>query len=343
MNHTTAGPETPLADLLAKPFFVVDPVFPKSGYLAAYAHVAFRQILTNSNLTELIGQIQVSSSTDQMVMLMARSQGFWAIDLDIASPRGVTGREEFVGRVRDPIRRPPPEVATIVAEQHILARGVSKIQIEGKPVANGGAMICPVKTIGWYYANILFPRDAPPAAKPAAGNGARPKAAPDFAKLRREARLRVFRGEAPGVVIGFLHDAQVSDAEAFVARLRAEREACIRSRARADLVACTIMLLALVGMYVWIRPMGMPPVLAFLFLFGALILKLALKGSLALLKAGHVPGDFSGLMPPDPELDPRMSWIERAVTVGFSPLMGYGIIFLAVAIVIALGARVMNF
>jgi hypothetical protein len=153
----------------------------------------------------------------------------------------------------------------------------------------------------------------------------------------------VFRGEEPLVVIQFLRDAQVPDAAAFVDRYCAERAAIIRSRARADLIACAILLLAVLGMQAWIQPMGAPPRILLGLLLGAVGLKSAIKGLIVVLKAGHVPGDFSGLMPPDPELDPRRSWIERAITTGFSPLVGYGLIFLAVAIVIALGTRVMDF
>lgn len=178
---------------------------------------------------------------------------------------------------------------------------------------------------------------------PAASAGARPPAAPDPVESRREARLRVFRGEDPIAVIRFLDAATVPDAAAHVDRYRAERGACIRSRARADLIVSSILLLAVIGMWKWIRPMGVPPLLALCFLLGFVGLRFLISALLTALKAGQVPGDFSGLMPPDPELDPHVSWIERALKVGLSPLAGYGLIFLAVAVVIALGARMMNF
>lgn len=154
--------------------------------------------------------------------------------------------------------------------------------------------------------------------------------------------MRVFRGEDPRGVVQFLRDAQVPEAAAHVDLYRAERRTCIRARARADLIVCTLVLLAVLGMQEWIRPYGVPPRIALWLLLGAVGLHFVIRSSLALLKAGDIPGDFSRLMPPDPELDPRTSWIERAMTHGLSPLMGYGIILGVVAIVVALGLWVAN-
>lgn len=171
----------------------------------------------------------------------------------------------------------------------------------------------------------------------------RPPAGSDPLEARREARLRVFRGEDPLAVVQFLRDAREPAAAALVEKYRAKREACIRSRARADLIVCAILLLAVLGMQAWIRPYGMPPKIALWFLLSIVGLKFAIHALLVLLKGGNLPGDYSGLMPPDPELDPRLPRAERLIKYGVSPLVGYGLIFLAVAIVIGLGARVMDF
>ena len=64
----------------------------------------------------------------------------------------------------------------------------------------------------------------------------------------------------------------------------------------------------------------------------------------------QAPASAAGARPPAAP-DPLESRREARLRVfrgedplvGFSPLVGYGIIFLAVAIVIGLGARVMNF
>ena len=166
---------------------------------------------------------------------------------------------------------------------------------------------------------------------------------PDQGEARRDARIRVFRGEDPLVVIQLLRDAGVPDAGTRVERYRIERDACIRQRARADLAVCSLLLLAVIGMQEWIRPYGAPPRIALWLVAGGMGLKFVIKSSLMLLKAGHVPGDYSRLMPPDPELDPRTSWMERVMTVGFSPLAGYGLLFLMLAAVIGWAVWVMYF
>ena len=150
------------AEMLEQPQFFVEPVFPRQNYLQAFATIWFRQILVQSKKEKLIEHVQVSSANEQMVMLIAvvGSLGFWAIDLEHTSARGVSGREEFLDRVKEPVRRPPPQLAAVVAEQHILAKGVAKIQIEGELLAGGKGQLCPLKTIGWYVAQLMIPRVA---------------------------------------------------------------------------------------------------------------------------------------------------------------------------------------
>ena len=113
------------AEMLKKPKFLAGPVFPKEHYLQSFGAHVFRQILAQFNKQELIGRLQVSNANQQMAMLMADGLGFWAIDLEVSSEQGVTGREEFLSRVSQPIRLPPAEMAAFTAEQHILAKGVA--------------------------------------------------------------------------------------------------------------------------------------------------------------------------------------------------------------------------
>ena len=152
-------PAVQLADMLAKPEFLTDSVFPKDDYLRAFATGFFRNILRQSNKLELIERIHVSKPHPQRATLRAEHLGFWAIDLEIQW-RGVSGKEEFVSRVRKPIRRPPPELAAVAVEQHILAKGVVTIQIEDEPPVAGEYQVCKLRTIGWYVAALMVPRTA---------------------------------------------------------------------------------------------------------------------------------------------------------------------------------------
>jgi len=147
-----------LTVMLEKPHFLVDPVFPKDSYLQAVASSVFPQVLTEMDAAALIKSIRGSQSSPQMAMLMAQSVGCWAIDLDEISRHGVTGRDEFISRVREPIRRPPPALAALAAEQHLVKRGVVQIQIDDGPSVPGQYQLCTLKTVGWYVATIVPPK-----------------------------------------------------------------------------------------------------------------------------------------------------------------------------------------
>jgi hypothetical protein len=110
------------------------------------------------NARQLIDHVRVMNTNPQMAMLIAQPLGFWAIDLEVTSERGVTGRDKFLSRVRETIRRPPPGMASFTMEQHLLAKGVVKIQIEDKPPVPGEYQICKLKTIGWYVARMVAPK-----------------------------------------------------------------------------------------------------------------------------------------------------------------------------------------
>jgi hypothetical protein len=147
-----------LKEMFEKPQFIADPVFPKDNYLQTFGTSCFRQILAQSGKRELVEQVRVAKVNQQMAMLVAGSLGFWAIDIDIRSQLGVSGKDEFLSRANESIRRPPPEMAAFTAEQHILARGVVKIQIEDEPRVAEQYQICKLKIIGWYVAALVSPR-----------------------------------------------------------------------------------------------------------------------------------------------------------------------------------------
>lgn len=138
-----------LAAMIEKPQLLVDPVFPPAGYLEVFGRAVFQQLLTEGQRSDALDRIRTTASTPQMVTFVAAPYGFWAIDLDVSSDRGVLGRSVFVDRVRDSIRRPPPQLAAVACEQHILARGVARIQIsDGAKLAGGCAQVCSLRTVG---------------------------------------------------------------------------------------------------------------------------------------------------------------------------------------------------
>lgn len=63
--------------------------------------------------------------------VLGRTGCLLAIDLEEMSPQGVTGREDFLYRVQDPVRR-PPAMAPFTAEQHILAKGCGQDSDRGR-------------------------------------------------------------------------------------------------------------------------------------------------------------------------------------------------------------------
>ena len=150
-----------LTELISNPKLLADPVFPKDGYLEAFARGFFQHLLRQSNRENAIERIQTTSNNRHMTTLLAEGFGFWAIDLDAVSDSGVLGKDEFIGRVRERIRRPPPGLAAVAVEQHILDRGVARIQINDGPTLVGGAQVCSLKTVGWYVAALMIPKGVP--------------------------------------------------------------------------------------------------------------------------------------------------------------------------------------
>jgi hypothetical protein len=148
-----------LAAMLARPEFLSEPVFRREDYLRAFATGFFRHFLRQSDELELIERIHVLKPHAQIATLRAGHLGFWAIDLDVQW-RGVSGKQEFVSRVREPIRRPPPGLAGVALEQHVLAKGVVTIQIEDESQVVGEYQVCKLRTIGWYVAALMVPRTA---------------------------------------------------------------------------------------------------------------------------------------------------------------------------------------
>ena len=143
--------------MLAQPPLLPDPVFPAASYLADFSMNYFQMLLRHWQRPELVSQIAASGGTRQMVMLRVGWLAFWAFDFEAKSERGVSGRDEFLDRVKEQIRRPPPHMAAFTMEQHLVARGVLKIQIGGGDSVPGQSMkYANRKTLGWRGATGLL-------------------------------------------------------------------------------------------------------------------------------------------------------------------------------------------
>jgi hypothetical protein len=148
-----------LAEMVQKPPLLPDPVFPKASYLQDFSMHFFTQLLAGWKKPELVREITPFGNNCQMAALRVGLIGFWAFDFDVTLNGGVSGRDEFLNRVKDPIRRPPAHMASFTSEQHILTQGVIKIQTAEKPLLvppmPGGYELVMLKTIGWYAAQIV--------------------------------------------------------------------------------------------------------------------------------------------------------------------------------------------
>ena len=91
-------------------------------------------------------------------MLRVGWVAFRAFDFEAPSDEGVSGREAFLDRVKEPIRRPPPSMAEFTAEQNLLARGVLRTQITEGPSQPGRYEVVRLRTIGWYAAPLVSPK-----------------------------------------------------------------------------------------------------------------------------------------------------------------------------------------
>ena len=157
-DSDAASRDKRFAEMLEKPPLLPDPVFPKEDYLRAFGTNFFQMLLRQWEKPELIPQITDGGASRQMVMLRVGWVAFWAFDFQEKSNDGTSGREEFLDRVKEPIRRPPPEMAAFVMEQHLIARGVLQIQIADGESLPGEYQICKLKTIGWYAAHLVSPK-----------------------------------------------------------------------------------------------------------------------------------------------------------------------------------------
>jgi hypothetical protein len=149
--------DSELQEMLDHPSDWRDRIFPEADCVISVGRWMFHEALFRLLLPkdpELLPQIRPANSSKEMAMFFGGSSyGFWAIDLDCVFSNGVTGRSEFISRVKERIRRPPPAMAAFTAEQHIFDRGVIRVSTsKAEPGKIQGE-----KTIGYYAAELKSP------------------------------------------------------------------------------------------------------------------------------------------------------------------------------------------
>lgn len=163
MDQSTPDPEAAararrFAEMLEKPPMLPDPVFPKLNYLPVFGRSFFTRALKDFQRPELISIIRENDSSLQQVMFTAGWLAFWAFDFEVVADQGRSGRDLFLDRVKEPIRRPPTHLAAFTAERHLVARGVLNIQIPEESSDASQYELCQLKTIGWYVAQLVPPQ-----------------------------------------------------------------------------------------------------------------------------------------------------------------------------------------
>ena len=146
------------ADMLAKPPVLPDPVFPPENFLAAFGRHFFQALLETWQRHDLVPQIADGGCNRQKAMFLVGWLGFWAFDFEEKWDNGRTVKDQFLDCVKEPIRRPPANMAAFTVEHHLVARGVLRIQIGGGPSLPGQYEICQLKTLGWYVAQMVSPK-----------------------------------------------------------------------------------------------------------------------------------------------------------------------------------------
>jgi hypothetical protein len=167
-------PEPKLEEMLANPEFLPAPLFSRDRYLAQVGHGMMAQFLRATDQPpEVFQQMQPAhadaNSSCLKVIVVARGKKIlvvgWTFDLDLRGPEGQLGRDLWLERAKPP-EGPVVNLSTDSFAEEVFARRVLRVQVEADPQVKQppGAMIVPIKNLGWYVAGLV-----PPARKPGAG------------------------------------------------------------------------------------------------------------------------------------------------------------------------------
>lgn len=145
--------------LVNAPAFLTDPVLPSDHSGPELGRLVFRAVLEQIGRSDLIDQIRVTNDSPGLSSLIASGAACWVIDLDHVHDNGISGRDDFLHRVREPVRRPPPAMAHLAAEQHIISAGAHRVQVERNDTdeKNAPYKSCDLKAFGWYVAALKTP------------------------------------------------------------------------------------------------------------------------------------------------------------------------------------------
>jgi hypothetical protein len=134
-------------NLIREPRPVPEPFFSEQDALTDFGHFLFSAI-SRQNFPDANLELQVMSS-NKTHMRSFRAGGLLFFTFDVTDPQGA---EEFCSRVREPVRRPPPEMASFAASQRILGHDVCRISLKTSVGTNA------TLDVGWYFAVAEMPR-----------------------------------------------------------------------------------------------------------------------------------------------------------------------------------------
>ena len=151
-------PRHTMDEILADPATVPASVFPRETFLEDFLGPLARSLLHKSGMDSLAEELEVERENERMATAFVGGFLFFALDLDHVAEDGSTGREEFIERAGQDVRKPPPELAELAAEQVILERGALRILVDdGTPRQPGEPDVVGVRLVGWYLAQPRIP------------------------------------------------------------------------------------------------------------------------------------------------------------------------------------------
>ena len=147
-----------LAQLLANPRFMAEPVFSREHYLLHVTSGIFGHFLRLTNHPPAaIKQTREMYRDEYCLCVKTGIFVAWGFDLDQVGQTDGNGREAYIQKARPP--KIPVTLSTQIQEQ-VLGRDVVRIQLEPDVTTPGSppkAQIVQLKDIGWYVAALVLP------------------------------------------------------------------------------------------------------------------------------------------------------------------------------------------
>ncbi len=148
-----------LEGMLKSPRLQLEPVYPKAGYLFAFAGGILFEALKAAGQQAEPADVQRAFEDGCSLCLRCRNLVAWAFDLDARNERSESGRSNFVSQAAFPKKKQPATDGVTVVQQ-ILVRGVSEIMVEKESCPERPPHFYQVllrKKIGWLVAGLMPP------------------------------------------------------------------------------------------------------------------------------------------------------------------------------------------